>query len=327
MKIAVLMMALAVACATAWGQKGLDAYQILRLPASAHAAALGGANISLIEDDATLALDNPALLATVADRTLAAGYSSYLAGSKSLGASYVMAVGERHTVGLSASLTDYGSMDETNEAGVVTGSFAAKDMLFGARYSYLLSDRWVGGAALKMIYSRLGGYSSSALAVDVGLNYYDEYAGTSVSVLLKNVGVQLSKFEDASEDLPYDLQVGLTHHFVGSPFRVSVTMTDLVRWSSDYYYRADASEGEESFGKRLFNHFVFGVDVLASERLYFSAGYNVRRARELKAAGSSHGAGLSLGAGLQLERFKLGLAYAKYHVSASSVMVNFAYVF
>ena len=40
---------------------------------------------------------------------------------------------------------------------------------------------------------------------------------------------------------------------------------------------------------------------------------------------SSHGAGLSLGAGLQLERFKLNVAYGKYHVSSSSILVNLAY--
>ena len=40
---------------------------------------------------------------------------------------------------------------------------------------------------------------------------------------------------------------------------------------------------------------------------------------------SSHGAGLSLGAGLQLERFKLNLAYGKYHVSSSSVVLNLSF--
>ena len=40
---------------------------------------------------------------------------------------------------------------------------------------------------------------------------------------------------------------------------------------------------------------------------------------------SSHGAGLSLGAGLQLERFKLNLAYGKYHVSSSSVVLNVSF--
>ena len=40
---------------------------------------------------------------------------------------------------------------------------------------------------------------------------------------------------------------------------------------------------------------------------------------------SAHGAGLSIGAGLNLQRLKLHVAYAKYHVSASSLLVNFSY--
>ena len=40
---------------------------------------------------------------------------------------------------------------------------------------------------------------------------------------------------------------------------------------------------------------------------------------------SNHGAGFSVGAGLQLERFKLHVAYAKYHVSANSLLINVSY--
>lgn len=40
---------------------------------------------------------------------------------------------------------------------------------------------------------------------------------------------------------------------------------------------------------------------------------------------SSHMAGLSLGFGINLDRFKLSLAYGKYHVSSGSLLLNFAY--
>ena len=40
---------------------------------------------------------------------------------------------------------------------------------------------------------------------------------------------------------------------------------------------------------------------------------------------SSHGAGLTFGAGINLERFKLNLAYGKYHVSSQSILANVAY--
>jgi hypothetical protein len=40
---------------------------------------------------------------------------------------------------------------------------------------------------------------------------------------------------------------------------------------------------------------------------------------------STHGAGLSIGAGLQLQKLKLNVAYAKYHVSSSSLVFNISY--
>ena len=79
------------------------------------------------------------------------------------------------------------------------------------------------------------------------------------------------------------------------------------------------------FGKIFFNHFVIGADVIPSENFYVSLGYNARRASELKAAGSGHWAGFSCGGGLKLNKFKLGASYARYHVAASSILVNVSY--
>ena len=41
--------------------------------------------------------------------------------------------------------------------------------------------------------------------------------------------------------------------------------------------------------------------------------------------GITHLAGFSVGAGLSLNRFKVNLAYGKYHVSSSSLMLNLAF--
>ena len=42
-------------------------------------------------------------------------------------------------------------------------------------------------------------------------------------------------------------------------------------------------------------------------------------------SGSSHGAGWSFGGGINLERFHLNIAYGKYHVSSSSLLLNVGY--
>lgn len=309
-------------------QKQSAAYHYLSLPTSAHNAALGGTHQSLIEDDATLTMGNPALLATMGGRTLTAGFMTYLAGSKAYSVAYSQPISRRHTFGVSGQMMHYGEQTQTDATGLALGKFSAKDFVLGARYAYLLNDRWVGGAALHVLYSKLGDYTAAAMAVDVGLNYYDEAAGNSFSVVLKNVGTPLKKYSETAtdDDLPFDLQASYTHRLKGAPLRFSVTLTDLTRWSNDYYYRTDTTS-TDGIVKKLTNHLTLGVDILATKNFYVAAGYNFRRARELKAAGAGKGAGLSLGAGFSAQRFSVDLAYARYHVSSSSVLVNLSYKF
>lgn len=306
-------------------QESASVYHFLQFSQAAHTTALGGVNISAVDDDAAAALNNPALLSTVSDKTLSLNFMTYAAGSKQVGATFVKAFGERHTAALEAHYFGYGTMDETDNAGNVVGSFSAKDIAVTAGYAYLLNDRWAGGASFKMLYSRYAEYASAALAVDVGLNYYDPDADFSASVALKNVGVQLKAFDDVSEHVPYDLQLGLSKGLAHLPVRFSLTLTDLTRWrTSDYF----VPEGEElKSAQKLLNHLVVGFDVFPIRQLYLSAGYNFRRAYELKAAGSSHAAGLSFGGGVQLSRFRAGVAYARYHLAASSLHFDVAYTF
>lgn len=195
-----------------------------------------------------------------------------------------------------------------------TGEFSAKDIAMGGVLSYELTDNLVGGITAKAVASYIAGYSSFAMGVDLGLNYYDPVRGWSLSAVVRNLGGQLKAYDDNYEKMPIDLQVGVSKRLVGSPFRLSATLVDLNHW--DY---------------KFVNHLVAGVDVILSPQLYIAAGYNFRRADEMSIVsageekGSSHGAGLSLGAGVMLERFKINLAYAKYHVSSGSLMVNVAF--
>ena len=74
-------------------------YNFLRLPVSAHAAALGGENITLTDDDATQLFHNPALISGVTDKTLNLNYMTYMEGAKTVSASFVRLTGKRATNG------------------------------------------------------------------------------------------------------------------------------------------------------------------------------------------------------------------------------------
>ena len=287
-------------------------YNFLRLPVSAHAAALGGDNITVIEDDEALIFHNPALLASVNDKTINLNYMNYMSGANMASASFNRIVRERASWAVSAQYVDYGKIKEVDENNVQTGEFSAKDLSLAGYFSYMLTNRLTGGISARLITSYLGDYNSIGFGVDLGLNYYDADREWSLGVVLKNLGGQLKAYHDSFERMPFDIQMGVTKRFTGTPFRLHATLVDLNHL--DY---------------KFLNHFVVGADVLLTESFWIGGGYNFRRADEMKITsangGSSHGAGLSFGAGLNLECFKLNLAYGKYHVSSSSLVLSVAY--
>ena len=332
MNIKIFSLLLAVLPATALAQEYASAFNTLRLPALSHAAALGGQNVTLIEDEPTAGWYNPALYANVSDLSAGLDFMTYAAGSTWMGAHFVKAFGERHTMAVGVQYMNYGKMDETDEAGNTLGQFSAKDIVIGAGYSYLLSDRWTGGANLKMMVSNLADYTALAAAVDVGVNYYDDENDLSVSASLQNIGTQLKAYHDGQRThLPFTLALGFSKGMAHLPVRFHVTMTDVTRWKSSYYVLPENKDKDKSdkvgFGKKALNHFVLGLDILPTDYLYLSVGYNFRRAYELKASGSSHLAGLSAGAGVNVKHFKFGVSYAKYHQASNSIMANVGYAF
>ena len=309
MKRIVLLLVVVSSFLFCYSQESQTAYNFLRLPVSAHAAALGGDNISIIEDDASLIFSNPALLSSVSDKTIALNYMNYMEGANTASASFSRTASEKALWAVSGQFLDYGKMKEVDANNRQTGEFSARDIAVSGYFSYMLGKNIAGGITAKFITSYIGDYNSIAMGVDLGVNYYDPEHEWSVSAVAKNLGGQLKAYDDDFERMPLDLQVGVSKRFVGAPFRISATLSDLNHWNY-----------------RFINHLSAGIDLLISDQFWIGAGYNFRRADEMKIQSgdeeSSHGAGLSFGAGLQLERFSLHVAYGKYHVSSSSILVN-----
>lgn len=320
-----VLLALALLPASSSAQGSSSVFDFLNLPTSSHAMALGGKNLSLIEDDASLIFQNPALMSSVSDKTLNLNFLTYMQGSKAGNISYVQAQGERGTWSAMAQFVGYGDMDETDSEGNIIGTERMLDMNISGGYSYLLSDRWAGGVSGKFLYSYYAGYSSIALAVDLGLNYYNSDKDFSFSVVAANLGGQVSAFGEIAESLPMDLQLGLSKGLGQLPVRVHLTFYDMFRWSKDYYYNPDGSLN----GFQIFlNHINLGADItLYQGRFWLGLGYNFRRGQEMKAGGSSHAAGLTLGAGINIKKLKLGIAYGNYHIGAPTLSFTLAYSF
>lgn len=314
MKKVVFSLLVALWALFANAQESQTQYNFLRLPVSAHAAALGGDNITIIEDDPTLTFNNPALLGSVSDKTMNLNFMTYMQGAITGSASFSRTINNKASWAATAQYVDYGKMKETDASNIQTGEFSARDIALSGAFSYLLAKNLMGGITAKFITSYIGQYNSIAVGVDLGLNYYNPDTEWSFSAVARNLGGELKAYDEEYGKMPLDVMVGATKRLGNSPLRLSASLVDLTHWNY-----------------KFINHWVFGVDILLGEQFYVAAGYNLRRANEMKIVandeekGSSHGAGISLGAGLQLERFKLQVAYGKYHVSSSSLMINLSY--
>lgn len=297
-----------------WAQESQTEYNFLRLPVSAHAAALGGDNITIIEDDPALMFSNPALASSVSDKTIGLSYMNYMSGANYMGASYTKALGEKGTIAGGVQYMNYGKMKEYDQNNTQIGTFNASEIAIEGIFSYELAHNLVGGITAKFINSYIGNYSSMAVGVDLGLNWFEPDYQWSVSVVAKNLGGQFKAYEENYGKMPMDVQVGVSKTFAALPVRLSATLIDLTHY--DY---------------RFINHLNLGADILLSDNIWVGGGYNFRRADEMTIGSnedsSAHGAGFSVGGGINLERFKLNLAYGKYHAASSSVLVNLAYSF
>lgn len=297
-----------------WAQESQTEYNFLRLPVSAHAAALGGDNITIIEDDPALMFSNPALASSVSDKTIGLSYMNYMSGANYMGASYTKALSEKGTIAGGVQYMNYGKMREYDQNNTQIGTFNASEIAIEGIFSYELAHNLVGGITAKFINSYIGNYSSMAVGVDLGLNWFEPDYQWSVSVVAKNLGGQIKAYEENYGKMPMDVQVGVSKTFAALPVRLSTTLVDLTHY--DY---------------RFINHLNLGADILLSDNIWVGGGYNFRRADEMTIGtnedSSTHGAGFSVGGGINLERFKLNLAYGKYHAASSSVLVNLAYSF
>lgn len=319
---------LAVMAVTVRAQDGTTAYQFLDVPVSSHVYALGGHNISVIDDDINLVEQNPALLGKEFDHQVGLNYMRYIGGTNFMGGRYGQGIGEHGAFGVGIQYYGYGKMDATDVSGAVTGSFNASDMAFTLTYSHDISERMRGGISVKYVYSSYESYTAGAIAVDLGANYYNPDNDLSVSLVAKNLGGQVKKFNDKRDKLPWDVQLGMSKGLGSTPFRLSVTAFNLTKWKLPYYEPADKSNStsdlieKDSFASNLFRHLVFGLEYLPADNIYIAAGYNYKTRTDMSTYKRNFLSGFSIGGGLRVKALGFGVAFAQPHTGATTFMFN-----
>lgn len=308
-------------------ETGSTTYDFLNIPTSSRAYALGGTGIAIISDDVALADQNPALIGAEIEKQVNFSYMHYLGSGNFAGFRYGQGIGENSAWAVGMRYLNYGSMTEYDQSGIAGGKFSPADIVIEGTYSRDISARWRGGVNLNMIYSHYHVYSAFAIGVDLGVNYYDDEHDLSFSFLLKNMGGQVKRFEEAHNRLPFDVQIGYMQGLGRSPFSLAITARHLTRWNLPYYTHPKDSEGDSrelksTFFSNLFRHLTFGLQYSPSEKFYIALGYDNKTATDMSTYQRNFFSGFSVGTGIRVKGFGVGVAFGMPHKSGATLMVN-----
>ena len=301
---------------------GSSVFHFLNLPASARLNALGGENVSISDDDISMAFMNPALLTAHTDKVLQLNYAYYLAGimfgSVMYGHNY-----KENYFAAGVHYLDYGQMAYADEFGNLLGTtFTAKDICVNLMYARQLGPQFRVGATLKPIFSVYEQYNSFALGADIGGHFQSEDSTFQMGLVLRNIGWQLKSFYEEdygqhTEMLPLNLELGLNYRLAHAPLRFSLTIHNMQHWNI-------APAGEEvKWFDMLFRHTIWAVDIVPrSEKFYLTVSYNHRRQAEMNITNVRSMAGLGLGLGMKIYKFRLGFAMSQYTKSNFTYQVS-----
>jgi hypothetical protein len=293
---------------------GNTAYNFLKLSPSPILTALGGTNISYRTTEVGISVNNPALLSSEVSHQLNTSFNGFLAGIRaySLTGAYQIEK-SKTTLGGHVYFIDYGKVQSTDASGNIIGEGHPTDFVvqFSAAKSYM--DKWTYGGNMKIIQSNYFQYYSTAIAFDFGILFRDTIQKITIALLAKNMGFQLKTYSHENEDLPFDLQFGITKRLARAPLGFSLTAHHLHRFNLNYNdqnFNNENGVNDKGALNNLFNHLVAAAHVYLGQNIEALFGYDHLRRQELSTQDVSSGlSGFS--AGLRVKYNQLQILYAR----------------
>lgn len=309
---------------------GLQTFQFLNFNNSARVEATGGHVISVKDNDATLGLQNPALLNKSMHGFLALDYVNYFADSDFGFASYTKH-NKLGTFSGSMLYANYGKFKYADVSGQLTGTnFSANDLALGLSYGRSLDSNFSVGATFRLAGSFYESYNAFGAGVDLGAFYQKKSRGLGVGLVVKNVGVQFKSYTSKNrEAYPFNADLGISKKLAHAPFRLSFTYTnmqrfDLVAYDSAHATTKDPITGQTTtiqppgFVKKLSYHFVLGGEILLSKNFHIRFGYNHQVRKDMAVAIRPGMAGFSWGLGFRVKKLQLSYGMGKTHIAGTS---------
>jgi hypothetical protein len=306
---------------------GNNTWEFLNLTNSARIASLGGKNISLRDGDLNLVFHNPALLDSTMNNHIVVNYVNYFTDINIGYASFAYHHSRMGSFAAGIHYINYGNFIAAEPSGIITGEFTAAENSLNLSWSMPLDSLFSIGTTVKGIHSSFEQYNASGFAIDAGINYYNPARLFSASLVMKNLGTQVTKYYRGGErePLPFELQLGATKQLSHAPVRFSAIYQHLQDFRLNTEKKSvTVSDSEslsgtlEDIGNELIRHLIVGVEFIPISSFSLHLGYNNLRRHELKIDERASTVGFSWGFGVNVNRFRIGFGQARYHLAGSS---------
>ncbi len=317
---------------------GQHIYQFLNLSPGSRIAALGGMPIAWRATDPGVVFQNPSLMTDKLDGTVCFSHQFYFADIGSGHFSYSDHLKKWNlNVQGGVHYVNYGDIPQTDIYDNTLGQFKPKETDFYLAASKTFQERLIIGANLQYIFSTLGNSSSQGLCINSGISYFNPDKEFGLSLVFKNAGVQLTKYNQERENLPFEIQLGYAKKLKHLPLTYHITFQHLEKWNVKYddpdlagdgvlFGEASKDSEFDKFLGNLLRHFVIGAELNFGKKENFSLrlGYNHLRKSDLSLNDYRSFSGLSWGFGIKIYKFKFDYSYAVYHLAGGTNQITFS---
>jgi len=311
---------------------GTEIFQFLDLSNSASITALGENTYARYGDDATVAYLNPSVLNPSMDGSISFNHNFRFQGISNGYFSYAHDLPKiGYTAHIGIQYVNYGDFRFIDDTGLDLGSFDAAEQALVLGFGKQWNSKWGYGINAKYVASRFESFKANGVFFDIGTIYRDSSRRLVASLLLSNLGTQLSTYTEGNrETTPFEIAFGISKRMKNVPITWFVNFSNLQQWRLENNNPFDDPVlflGEEPKVKsqlatgfeNLMRHVSIGTELNLSKNDAFQLrfGYNHLRRKDLTVQSLRSLAGISFGFGIKIKRIQIDYGNMIYHLAGS----------
>ena len=274
---------------------GQNTYEFMRFDISPRVGGLGGSFVAN-NDDPDVIFYNPAGIKELEKIPVSFSYVNHLLDINFASLSISKEVAGVGRFGAGIKFVNYGTFTAADEYANKTGEYSVNEIALVVGFAETIDEDFNFGVNGKFIHSSIESYSSSAIALDLGLQYIFREANLIVGFSVLNLGTQLSQYIDTKEDLPLDLVLGVSYRLRNVPLKVFLDFHRL-------------NKGGDGFSGK-FNNFSIGAEFTLSRVVALRFGYENQKRKELKINDFAGLAGFNFGLGITVQGYQINYNYS-----------------